>query len=612
MHPATREKTGSSAMTISPINLGSFFTNSSGSTVSSGLASGLNTKDVIAGLTAAQSAQITTLNDQVTVNNKQVSALSDLTQVLSSLQSAVTAISNPQSVDTTNNLFAVRASQITSNTTQPASNYINATVASGTPSGTYTITDISQLATPTIQETNAFTVASASVSVVAATPTAGMFNPGEIDFADGKKVTIHTDDTLNIIEQNFNSISASTGVSASILQTAPGQFKLVFTSTTTGDASNFDLSSSGTTITYPSPALANLTFHSDGTGQNAKFKLNNVDIERTTNNINDLISGVTINLTQDTTTAPGASFTLQVTPDTSSITQGINAFATAYNNFLYYYSKQTQLGSDGTPTSASTLFSDTTLRSIYDSVTGVAASLVKGLATGQPATLDALGISFTDFAGDSTTPATSNVLSVDASTLQSVLSTNFTGVENVFGSIFTASSSNLIQFQGPTQPTVSNFTVDVNQSADPPTYTATYTDSNSVQQVVNLTPKSLTTGGVSLTGPDGSVFAGMVLIYGSSGDESGITVTATQGIGAAIQSVLTGALQASSGLIATDQSAIQTKNTGLQTQITNTTNQLDTTRQALLQKYSALEAAINSANSTLDLLNAQQLVNSAH
>ncbi len=597
-------------MGISQINLGSFYTNSNGTSVSNGVSSGLDTNALITALTSGQASQIKSLNDQATLNNSQSTALSSLNTALSTLQRAITPLSNPTSPDSSNNLFAVSNSQVTSNTTQAASNYITATVASGTANGNYVINNITKIATNTTEESNAFTLANASDSVVKATPTAGYFSAGTI-VVKGQNITISAGDSLSTIAQSFNNVASTTGIGASVLQTAPGVYKLIFTSTATGYNSRFSLADAGTVTSDPSGVLTNLTFKNDQQGNNASFDLNGVTITRSSNSINDLVSGVTINLLQDTVSTPGASFTLSISPDTTSLVQGINNFAAAYNNFLYFYSQQTELDVNSKPKSTAILNSDDTLRSIYKTVTSTVSSLVNGLANGQPNTLAALGITFTDAAATTTTPATPNILSVDSSVLLSALQTNFSGVEKVFGDGFKSSSANLGLFHNATDlQGITSLTLNVTQSTDPKTYVGTYTDSLGATKTVNFTANPLSSGGVSLAADPKSALAGMSLIYTGTGDEPNITVSLTQGIVSKLQNIVDSSVKASTGLIARDKQTLVEKNNTIQKQITTVTDQMTAQKKILLDKYSALEAAISKSNSMLNYLNAQQVARS--
>lgn len=593
-------------MAISPINLGSFFTNSSGATVSSGISSGLNTDSIIKALTSANESEVTKMQDQVKLNDTKSSTLTSLKQMLTKLQSAITPLSNPKNPDPTNNLWAVRSTDITSNTSQAATNYLSASVASGTASGTYTITDISQLATSTVQESNEFTLDTANESVVPSTPTAGKFSAGTI-VVRGQNVTISEGDSLADIAQAFNGVSGSTGISANVLQTSPGKYKLVFTSTSTGVDARFNFSDSGTLGADPDGALTNITFSAPTNGEDATFKFNGVTITRPTNNIDDLVTGITFNLKQNTVSQPGASIVVQVAPDTESIALGISNFASAYNNFLYFFSQQTERNTDGSFKETAVLNNDSTLRTIFNSLSSVAASVVKGLPDGALTSFSSLGISFTDYAGDSNVPATGNILSVDTSKLASLLSTNFEGVQKVFGDGFTSSNPELVLYKAPTNAgNITSFTLDITQTPSPGTYVGTYLDENNVQQTVNFTGTTLSTGGLSLKADDNSVLKGMVMLW-SGGNATGIDVDVTQGLLSRFQNIVDNAVKAADGMIVNSQNAIAEENKSIQTQIDTANLQLSTARDALLQKYALLEAAISQANSVLNLLNAQQL-----
>ncbi len=606
-------------MTISAINLGNNFTNSNGTAVLSGLSSGLDTKSVITSVVAAQSSQITPLQDQVKVNGTQASALTKLTTILTSLQTAVKPLTKPQSPDASSNVFAKRSSTITSNTTQAAANFLTATAAAVTAPGAYTLSSISQLATATVQETGAFALTSADDAVVTAGATAGKFKAGTFTINNGAtatSITLDTGDSLNKVAEKFNDVSAATGISASVLQTTSGNYKLILTGTKTGLNNALDM-----TVTTPTPnlitvtdgsgVLGNLSFTTDRSAQNAQFKLNGVTMTRASNTVTDAISGVTLNLLQNTAAEPAASFTLTIMPDVTSIESAVATFADAYNNFLAFYAEQTALGSNGLPASSATLYTNTTLRTLYSQLTSDISTRVSGLSSGSPTTLTGIGINFADTFATDTTPAIHNILSVDNSVLGNTILANIGQVENIFGSNLASSSSKLLSYSNATAGTVPQFTLNVHQSTPPASYTASYTDSLGAPQTVSFTAQSLGSGGVSLNAPSDSVFAGMVLIYSGTGDESGITVSTSQGIAAQIDGMLTGVLKANTGLLADEQSALSDKNALLQKQIDSITTQVNATRSQLLARFAALEKAITAANSALNLLNAQQQAGNA-
>jgi len=592
-------------MAISPINLGNTFLNSSGQSVLSGISSGIDSKSIIDQVVAAQTTQVTDLEDQIKLNNNKATALTTLNQLLTSFKSSASILSNPDSPDTTSNIFAVRTIDVTSNTTQASSNFISAGVSSLAIAGSYRISDISQLATAKIQTTQAFTLASADSVAVAATSTANQFTAGTIT-VNGKDITLTEGQTLNQVASAFNDVSSDTGIQATVLQTDSGKYKIIFTGTETGEANSFDLASITTVTADPSGVLSNIVFANPQEANDASFKFNGVEVRRSSNNINDLVSGVSLNLLQDTTTQPGASFTLTVAPDTDNIANAVSVFAAAYNSFLTFYAQQTEIDSStGSPKESAVLYSDTTLRDIFNKITAQASSIVSGLEDNVPDSLASVGITFTDTPATSTAPDVSNTLSVDSATLKAALKENFSQIADVFGYNLTSSSSNLLLYKGSSKQSVSSFTLNISNTTQ--TYTATYKDKNNVDQTINLENSSLGSGGVSLTGPEGSVLEGLVLIYGSSDNVSGLTVSVTQGIAAKIYEDLSAAIEQNTGLIAIDRQELQTKNTQTQKQITAVNEQIAKTRESLLTRFSELEAAVTKANSALNYLNAQQL-----
>jgi flagellar hook-associated protein 2 len=427
---------------------------------------------------------------------------------------------------------------------------------------------------------------------------------------NGQNITIGVNESLNQIANDFNSVPAA-GVTATVVQVSSGSYKIVFTGDTADLSNNavpFDLATSSN-VTSGTNVLSNVLFTTDQTAQDALFNFNGVAIERASNTISDLATGVTFNLLQDTTSQPGASFSIAVTPNVSNISTAIQKFATDYNAFLDFYAKQTQFDTDTSqPDKNATLYSDTTLRSIFNQLSGYAASVVSGLSSGQSTFAD-IGINFVDVPATSTDPAVPNALQIDGTTLTNMLTSNLSVVENIFGYNATTSSTNLGVYQQPNDQSISSFTVDVDQVNN--VYTVHYTDSHGDPHAISMTKAALGTDSFSLTAPTSSGLAGLVLIYTGTGSQNGMTVTSTNGIASQMSALLNSVLTPQTGAIAVAQNSLSTQNTTTQNQITNINAQIATQRNALLLKFSQLEAAIASANSSLNYLNAQQVANLA-
>jgi flagellar hook-associated protein 2 len=119
-----------------------------------------------------------------------------------------------------------------------------------------------------------------------------------------------------------------------------------------------------------------------------------------------------------------------------------------------------------------------------------------------------------------------------------------------------------------------------------------------------LTASPLTSGGVSLTGPDGSPIAGLNVLYTNTDDVT-VNVSVTQGIADRLFNTLNDALDEEDGIVAQEISSLDERNTRLEEDIARIDEMVESFRMSLLERFSALEAAIASVNSILQLLDAQ-------
>lgn len=117
---------------------------------------------------------------------------------------------------------------------------------------------------------------------------------------------------------------AKLGVTAQLIQTSGGTpWKIVVTGEE-GALKSFSLSStSSVALGFDTPA------NQVQAAQNALMSVNGIAVERSTNTINDVVDGVTFNLATMTTGAAR----IDLTRDTSGITQKIDDLVTAYKNF---------------------------------------------------------------------------------------------------------------------------------------------------------------------------------------------------------------------------------------------------------------------------------------
>ncbi len=156
------------------------------------------------------------------------------------------------------------------------------------------------------------------------------------------------------------------------------------------------------------------------TSLNSKFEFNGLNLERNSNVITDLLTGVTINLKSVMQTTD-ATVNLTVESDTSKVKEKVESFVTKFNE-LYTYLKEKTVS---TGTKRGLLLGDSTADSVLSILRTVASSSITGISSTEINTLSKLGITFT----------TSGGLTIsDSSRLESSIKDNLSQVEAVFNS----------------------------------------------------------------------------------------------------------------------------------------------------------------------------------
>ncbi|MFM9891147.1 MAG: flagellar filament capping protein FliD [Rickettsiales bacterium] len=598
---------------VTSIQIGNAF-QQNGRTIIGGSQSGLDIKSLVDALATAKAQPATVLTTKNTPLAGQQKAYADLKTVLTQFQSASDTLRNPPGVgNESRNVFQYRTANISTNDGSSASNYLTATVQPGAQIQSFSVDKITQLAQVSKQQTGNFALAdSTTAPAVAASSTPGQFTAGTftlkaIDGGADVSITLNAGDSLQTVANDFNLVQSRTGIQATIIQVSTGNYRIIFTGTTTGAANGFDLASAATVTSDPSGVLSNVTsavgFGTTQSAQDALLTVNGIDLQRSSNAIDDIFTGVTLNLRQSTLVSNTA-LTVDVKPDATIASNAISQFVDAYNNFKLFASTQQQRNTDGTPNEKALLVNDQTLRSIISDVNAQVTSVISGIVGSNPSRLEDVGVSFTDFAGDDKNPATKNVLNVDTDKLNSALSTNFNGVANLFQYNLTSNNASLGVYARTKNSDVSAVQITITRGTN--TYQATYTDPSLGSVTVNLTATAIgTAGALSLVGPAGSALDGLTLVYGSAGDAT-INATITQGFGDKIYNTINAAIDSTIGSLTLASQAVvdqQSRNTD---EITKINDFVAKYRDQITQKYANLEAALTKSNQLLQLLQAQQ------
>jgi flagellar hook-associated protein 2 len=527
--------------------------------------SGVNWTALIQSQVNAMLAPATAISTTITANEAKISAYQNLQTLLSTLGTAADALSSTDTNLNSTGAFSARTADLSSTGTTAANSIIGMTLDNGAPIGSYTLT-VSQLAQA--QQVAGTAVASQSSAL-------GYNGVLSIGLAGGTTANITVTPTMGLqdIAAAINAQTSTTNVQASVVQVSGSQFELVLagtqdnaqivTSSVSGDnvLNNLGVTDSSGNFTDQLQAA-----------QPAEFTLDGIQITRNTNDVTDVLTGATINLLQ--TTAAGTSVNISIGSNTTAITTALQTLVTAYNAYRDAVTAQQQTSSDGTAASTDVLFGDSTMNDIMTQLQSAMNSTVNGLS------LSDLGLSF----------SSSNDLQLDASTLDSTLSSNLQGVQALLASQATTSSSDLTTLaSGSTAP--ATFTLDLSVDSS----------GNLTSASVNGDSTMFTVAGNNIQGNLGTPYAGMDFSFSGTSSES-IVVNTTNGIASLLSGIATTADDPLSGTLQDLITNLQTQDTSKQQQVSTIQSEAATYQTQLQDQYAQYQAAIQQATTTMSFL----------
>lgn len=549
-------------------------TTSTNSTSSSDYAT-FDTEALVEAKLSSRYSRLDSLETEVSDNETKIAAYQDLQDKLESLSDTLEALrGDPSSSGKTADVFRDRTAYLTSSTSTSADTYMSATVEEGTELGSHSI-EIIQVATTNIV---------ASVSQSSKSDDLGWSGSFTLGTEGGDSATITVTSTMSLadIADAINSEQSTTGVKASVMKVAEGSYQLVLTTTETGQT----ITASDTSGTLLGDAaklgiLDGTTIDSDQVlqeAQQATLKVDGVTITRDTNDIDDVLDGVTLHLyaapTAETT------LTLEVDNDLSGISDAITSFVDAYNTLRDFIITNQSTDSDGTASDSATLFGDATLRDIAQALQSVLSSSV------DDSTLAAIGITF-----DS-----DNKLELDDTTLQNALLDDFDTIQSLFSYTMTASSGDLTLVRHPDSSL--SFTLDVTVDGD----------GNLTGASVGGDTSLFTVSGSTIKGADGTAYEGLTLVYTGSTTKS-ISVELSQGLADKMYTPVDAAANGDDGTLAALITDLQDDNTTLNDRIDALESSISQYSDYLYTLYAKYASKIATAQTTLDLLKA--LLNSS-
>lgn len=278
----------------------------------SGLASGLATDEIITKLMAVERKPIDRLESDKEYETNRLKAYGQLNTRLNDLREAAGAMNLTSEVRTTKvSLSSESAFTATSSSAAP---------------GSYNIA-VTQLAQ--VQK---------SISGGYASNSASIFGTGTIT-VNGKQITIgSSNNSLQGIMASINDVTATTGVSATIINDGSGgstAYRLVLTgkdaSTTFAFSSNL-VDGLGAAIPFATTTTQ--------TAQQAKLTIDGIDVVSNTNTVTGAIAGVTLNLNATSPIAsagPPVVYTttkMDIVADPSALKEKISTFVSSYNKIM--------------------------------------------------------------------------------------------------------------------------------------------------------------------------------------------------------------------------------------------------------------------------------------
>jgi flagellar hook-associated protein 2 len=380
-----------------------------------GLVSGMDTEKVISQLMDIEKKPVTKIQNKQSDYQVQLSAYSSLQSSLSSVKSTA---QNLASKDNVTSFFASSGN----------SGLLTASAGSGAIAGNYSVT-VNALASVQKLNSGAF---SQSEFVGEGTIHLAMGAGASVDIA------VSATATISDVAGSIN--AAGAGISANVIFDGTSYF-LTLTGKMTGASNTVSLTVTEAGTALPSDplnqdmtGLSRLVYDSAGATKNltqiqaandADISVDGiVNIKRSSNTIDDAISGVTLSLK---TADVNSTVTVSVDQDNSLLTTRMNAFISAYNNLadtlnnLQSYDPKTQ--------KTGALFGDSTVRRIQSQLRNLITGSVPGLPEGSNRLSD-MGIKITN------TDALSSAskLELNAAVFNAKIKDNFDAVSNFFSS----------------------------------------------------------------------------------------------------------------------------------------------------------------------------------
>ena len=530
----------------------------------SGVASGLDTNVIIESLLGNQQRRIDKINTRLTDESSRKRALGDIKTSLTTFEGILDKFSD--------DAFGNRK------VTVGDDDVFSATADDTSELGDHEIT-VSALAARGVSSIG-LTQSSTSDVIGAGTLT---LNLGETTAETSLAVTLSdTDSTLLDLQEAINDQHGDT-VQASIIEVSSGSFQLVVSSKDTGKAGNIlddgDGAESSTLTGFDGTFLDAGQATSGGVtstqdGLDASFTVDGVGITRSSNEIDDVLTGVEFKLKGTSAT----SVSLKIDTDFDEVLDAFEELANGYNDIQGQVNRLTDSESGA-------LKNDSDLRALKTTLQGLITRFIPNSATFNVREDDTTGFTALSQIGFATDKGDGK-MTVDRETLKE-------GLEDHFDEIKTL-------FLGNNQTSDPNVTLAANLGVG---FSGSITlDTLANTATLDGTTYNLTREGNSMAFGDDSPYKGMVFFVGQ--DSSNVTIDVAAGLNKILEDQTEGFTEIG-GFLSDRVDTIDTRSKRLDDQLIRAQDRLESERRRLTRIFANAEQAISSLNGLQASLGAQ-------
>jgi len=545
---------------------------------SAGIGSGLDVNGIVTSLMAIEQKPLTTVTTQKTAYQAKFSAFGSLSSALSNFQTTVNALATPS---------AFNAQNVSSSD----SAVVTATASGTATIGRYALT-VSQLAKSQKLVSAGVVATDSVIGTGNLNITFGTYSTSTNHFSPNNtkaSISINIDSSNNTLAGVRDAINASNAdVSATIINNGTSN-QLVITSTSTGEINSLKISATDIDgNNTDASGLSQLAFDPSATNgngknmtqveaaQNANLTIDGINVVKATNNISDVIAGVTLNLLASNLNAVNIS----VSTNQDQVKASVSAFVDSYNKLDTTLRGLTKFSGAGK--NSGVLLGDSTARVVSTQLKSIISKVMAN--SGSLTSLNQIGVSF----------QSSGQLAIDTTKLNAAISTKLSDIAALFSSAAKATDAQ-ISFGSSSSKTQAG------------TYPVTVSSISPLAGTIN----GVTTAanGTSLLGAVGDPSEGLSLnIVGGSVGNRGV-VNFSLGYASQLNSLVT-SLLGTGGLIASrtkgitnsiarlDKEAIsiQARLTKIEARYRAQYTQLDTQMSSMSSATSALTQQIASLN----------------